>query len=235
MKIYDPPYRNSPAVTIEDAGEYPVDVPVSRKGMFAIINFARTSNGGTGGGDVKFFAAGSTKPCRVVVGPRDFQVLLFGAFDRRLTLFVGGETKSGTMRLAEIFGGCEAKVFTQLTTTNQIGMPGGIKVDPNDNILVADQGGQDIDVYAHPPSTQIHSLGAPTAVIPLNGIQVPVGIALNDTATDVYVADARGNDYEYAYPGGGSPIATMKQSGEPVGIALTPAERPLPLDNEDLP
>jgi hypothetical protein len=217
--LYENDYKTKIA-TLSDPSEYPIDV--SYEATTGIVGVANVSMSG-GTGSVSFYAKGKTTPC-VTVGNPAWESVYFDAFDSRGDLFVDGVGTSGKALVGEVVGGCQAKTIATLNVGSAILDPGGIQVTKADDIAILD--GASIRTYKPPVKG---SLGTPIATTELNGASSPVSFAFTSTGKDLWTADAGlpGSE-EYAYPAGGSPIATITGSGltEPIGIVVTPIEVP---------
>jgi hypothetical protein len=232
VKIYAPPYKNTPTTTISDPGEVPSDVAVYNTGMFAIEN---ASDAIGGPGNVLLFAPNTTTPCATATPPigGQFDKFFFAAFDSKANLFVDATNANGAASVGIVRGmHCAAtaqnpNVIEYLRLPNTLGGPGGIAVDKADEIAIADPANQQIDVYPaySTAANTVPNLGAPSTVT-LSGSERPEGIVFDSAATRVSVADAAaGTAEEYGFPGGGAGTK-LTNLGQPDGIAQTPAEIP---------
>jgi hypothetical protein len=206
--------------TLNDPGQYPVDAaydPTSQ--VTAVTNIISTSDGP---GSVSMYARGSTSPC-VTVSSSDFARVYFGAFDDKSQFFVDGENSSGAVVAGVVVGGCQAKTITTLPYSNTIDFPGGVTVTKTHEIAIDDQEGAAI--YTYMPS--MSSLGAPVATTPLTGASDPVTFSPTRLTATVWTADAGlAASNAYPYPTGGSPKKTVTGFEEPIGVVVTPVERP---------
>ena len=152
--------------------------------------------------------------------------MYFCAFDADGNLYVDGENSSGQVVIGEIAnatnGGKKFKTLKYTGTT--IGFPGGIAVTTHDKIAILDQESSTIYTFNQPVKG---SLGNPIATTVLTGSSDPVTFAFTKSNKDLWGADA-GNPgiAEFAYPAGGNPIKSFSEGGEPIGVALVPAEQP---------
>ncbi len=173
---------------------------------------------------MSFYGTGKTTPCKTVSNSTWSRVY-FGAFDSKGNLFVDGSDANGNVLVGEVTGDCKATTITTLKVGNAIAFPGGIQITNDDDVAIEDQEGAAIYTYKPPANG---SLGKPIATTPLKGASDPVTFAFTSTGTDLWTSDAGliAAD-EFAYPKGGSPIASIKASlSEPIGVAVIPAEVP---------
>ncbi len=153
-----------------------------------------------------------------------FAKLFFGAFDVRGTLFIDGLDPAGNTHLAKIEGGCNARGFADLYTTNSIGFPGGIAVDKSDDIAIEDQAASTVYVYPQPVRRM---LGAPSSSISLCEAGDAVDFALTRSTDNLFIADAgAAAATKYGYPAGGRHKIMIPIAGQPIGVAVTITEIP---------
>jgi hypothetical protein len=220
IKIYTPPYKHAPKV-LDDPGEYPVSVSVTYDGEFvAVANLTSTSGGP---GNVLIFKKGEAK---YKISSSALARVYFLAFDAKGNLYVDGESASGQVVLGEIANATKGgnKLKTLKYTGVTIGFPGGIQVTTHDKIAILDQQAATIYTFNQPVNG---SLGSPIATTGLTGASDPVTFAFTASNKDLWsaIAGATGVD-EFAYPAGGNPVKQFMESGEPIGVALVPAEQP---------
>jgi hypothetical protein len=207
--------------TLKDPNQYPVGASYDEAtGVVGVTNIISTSDGP---GSVSFYAAGKTTPC-ATVSNSDWGRIYFGAFNSRGDLFIDGEDPDGNVLVGKITGECSAKSITTLSVGNTIFFPGGVQVTKQDKIVIDDQEGAAVYTY-NPPVKG--SLGQPVATTPLSDVSDPVTFALTNSVKDLWTADAGlAASQEFAYPAGGSAIATISGLTEPIGVVVTPAEVP---------
>jgi len=219
IQIYAPPYTKAPK-TLSDPGQYPAGVAVMNNGQFvAVTNIISTSNGP---GSVTLYKNGKAG---APISNSSFARVYFCGFDDNGDLFVDGSNSSGGVEVGEIAkltkGG---KTLNTLTYNGTISFPGGVQVTTGDKIAIDDQLASAVYTYKPPKGG---SLGSPIATTPLTGSSDPVTIAFTSTNKDVWTADAGlGSSNEFAYPKGGSPVATISVGGQPIGVAIVPVEQP---------
>jgi hypothetical protein len=223
VPVYAPPYTGAPALTLDDTGELPQNVAVSRKGVVGVSNICSAPSCG-GSGSVTFYAKNSTTPCVTVTDP-NFYVYPGDGFDKKGNLYIDGVggPPSYSFTIAEIKGGCHAKKIMLLTTTNTLGSLGDIQIDKAGRIAVQDyhnSGDDVIDTY-NPPSQG--SLGSPVSSVSL-GLLV-YSFTFRGSGAEIYVG-ARNNSSNYevvsfGYPGGAEIKAFNAGGG--TGMAATPA------------
>jgi hypothetical protein len=221
--IYSPPYTAAPTSTLNDSGEFPYNVAVSRTGVVGVVNVCKAPSCALDTPSVTFFAKNSTKPC-VTVDTTDFALLEFDAFDHKGNLFVRGRNSAGYQTIGEVSGGCRATKIMPLSTSNTIIADGGIKIDDAGRIAVLGAAAGStyvIDTYNPPVSG---SLGAPVSTTPLMGLQSPTDFAFLASGADLYVADFLGATVdEYAYPAGGPAENVITDPhGLPSDVAVIP-------------
>lgn len=219
---YAPPYSRTPT-TLNDPGQFPVDVAVDSHGNVAACSLGSPS---FGAGSVSFYPPGSSNPTNTI-SSTSLREVYFCAFDANGNLYLDGLDPTYSFFIAgEIVGGISGTAITTLTTTNTILYPGGVQVTTNGQIAFMDQGpGPAIYSYNPPVSG---SLGSPVATTPLTGANDPVSFAFDKGITDVFIADAGlVSATKYAYPAGGSPLRSHKlpAGGLPIGAAITPTEQ----------
>jgi sugar lactone lactonase YvrE len=196
---------------LTDPGQEPEDVVVDAAGTVYVTNFQTTAQGP---GSVSVYAGGSTKPTSKLKVPNNFDVT-FCALNSRHDLYVGSFGSSGPV--IGKFKNAKGK-FLPLHLNFQF--PQGVKFDSTQDLLLADQGLGVLDVFELPnptPSQQITPPGGGSVV----------GVALNSTDKDVYLADStNGAVYEYSYPAGALvdtiTIGLNTTTGYPTGVATDP-------------
>ncbi len=207
--------------TLKDPNQYPVGASYDEAtGVVGVTNIISTSDGA---GSVSFYAKGKTTPC-ATISNSNWGRVYFGAFNSRGDFFIDGEDPDGNVIVGKITGECSAKSITTLSVGNSIFFPGGIQITKQDKIVIDDQEGAAVYTY-NPPVKG--SLGQPVATTPLSGVSDPVTFALTNNVMDLWTADAGLEaSQEFAYPAGGSPVASITGLVEPIGVVVTPAEVP---------
>ncbi len=232
VEVFAPPYRNKPAWTIPDPGEWPVDTAVAKDGTVALVNICQASGTRCGGpGSVAFFANAHDKsPCATVSGGTIISRTLSAAFARDGTLYVAGINAYTTAKLGVVTGECSATKLEALRPSVSINFPAGVQVDPRGNVATIDSGGPTrgttLDVFAPPRqrSVRLKLLSQQT----LHDSAVVTSFALTEDGTHIYTAEPHGS-LEYAYPQGGYAEGQLSppSGGDLIeGVALTPAEVP---------
>jgi hypothetical protein len=219
--IYAPPYKKAPKV-LNDPGQYPVDAAVLNNGKFVAVTNILSTSGGPG--SVTSYTNGKPGP---TISSSDFTRVYFCAFDGNGNLYVIGENSSGTVELGEIAhltkGG---KTLQTLTYNGTIGFPGGVQVTTGGKIAVLDQLAGTIYTF-NPPKNG--SLGSPIATTILDSVSDAVTFVFTTNSKDLWTlgAAASAEVYEFAYPAGGNPVKSVPVNvGEPIGVAIVPAEIP---------
>jgi hypothetical protein len=219
IKIYALPYESAPKV-LSDPGEYPVGVCVTYDGQFvAVANVISTTDGP---GSILIFKNGKAKRKIVNSG---LERAYSCAFDATGNLFVDGENASGQVVIGEIADATKGgKKLEMLKYAATLGFPGGIEVTTDDKIAILDQASPTIYTFNQPVKG---SLGSPIATTVLTGSSDSVTFAFTKSNKDLWIADAGSTGVaEFAYPAGGNPVKSFYEGGEPIGIALVPAEKP---------
>jgi hypothetical protein len=218
--IYAPPYSGTPT-TLDDSGQFPVDVAVINNGEFvAVTNIISTSDGP---GSVTLYKNGKQG---ATISNSDWARIYFEGFDASGNLYFDGEGTSGAVLVGEIAkltsGG---STITTLTTNNSIEFPGGVQVTNGGKIAIDDQEGFAVYTYDAPKSG---SLGSPIKTTDLTGSGDPVSFAFNGDNRVLWTADASDEAAnEFRYPAGGDTKKVISVSGgEPIGVALFPASTP---------
>jgi hypothetical protein len=219
IQIYAPPY-NKPPKKLGDPGQYPAGVAVTYNGEFVAVSNIISVSGGPG--SILIFKNGKAG---FKISSSALARVYFIAFDAKGNLYADGENSSGQVVIGEIANATKGgKKFKTLTYNATIGFPGGIQVTTDDKIAIADQESATIYTFNQPDKG---SLGSPIATTVLTGSSDPVTFAFTKSNKDLWTADAGlAGLAEFAYPVGGSPIKSFSEGGEPIGVALVPAEQP---------
>ena len=221
IQIYAPPYTKTPK-TLADSGQYPAGVSVLDNGKYvAVTNIISTSGGA---GSVTLYTNGKAG---TAITSSDFARVYFDGFDKSGNLYIDGENSNGGVVVGEIpkLTTNKKAAIVSLTTGNAISFPGGVEVTTKGLIAIDDQEGAAIYSYKAPKKG---SLGSPVATTPVTGSSDPVTFAFTSNNADLWTADAGNADSaEFAYPKGGSALKSIPVSGgEPIGVAVVPAEVP---------
>lgn len=219
IQVFAPPYTGS-SKKWSDPGQYPAGVAVSYDGKYLAVTNIITTAGGPG--SVTLYKHGKAGP---TISNTDFARAYFCAFDDHGSLFVDGSNSSGVVEIGEIAhltnGG---KKWKTLTYSQSISFPGGVQVTTGDTIAIDDQLGPSVYTFKPPVGG---SLGSPIATTPLTGSSDPVTFAFTKNNKDLWTADAGlASSNEFAYPAGGSPVATISVGGQPIGVAIVPVQQP---------
>jgi DNA-binding beta-propeller fold protein YncE len=220
IQIYAPPYNKKPT-TLGDPGEYPSGVAVTYNGEFVAVANILSTTGGPG--DILIFKKGKA----------GFKIVssalarpYFCAFDAKGNLYVDGENSAGQVVIGEIANATKGgKKFETLRYTGAaISFPGGIVATTRDKIAILDQEASTIYTFNQPVKG---SLGSPIATTVLTGASDIVTFAFTASNKDLWGADAGTTGVaEFAYPASGNAIKSFSEGGEPIGVALVPAEQP---------
>ncbi len=151
--------------------------------------------------------------------------MYFCGFDGKGNFFVSGEDSSFAPTFGEVPNAIKGKTtYTTLTTGNSIQFPGGVEVTTKGKIAIDDQLGAAIYTY-NPPKNG--SFGSPINTTGLTGSGDAVTFAFTSNNKDLWTGDAvNAESLEFAYPAGGSAVKTISVGGEPIGVAIVPAEKP---------
>jgi DNA-binding beta-propeller fold protein YncE len=221
--VYSQPYK-SVNLTLNEPGQYALDVAVDKAGMVGVMSATAPS----GGGNVTFYKKGSTSACANVSDP-NWNEVSFGAFDASGNLFVDGVDRDGNPLVGEVSGGCAATSIAMLSVGNTLSGVAGVQV-VHGNILILNQNyasfAPEIYTYA-PPSGS--SLGSPIATTKLSaGIEME-GFAMTRDDRYLWIAHSgvANGRIKYTYPGGRF-VKSFNEPGlvTPFGIAVNPAGSP---------
>jgi len=220
--VFKPPY-NKPPTKLADPGYYPAGVAVITIGTTTYVgvsNICSAPNCTQGG----FIVYKNGKSKGAFQSSSIYRVYFLG-FDAKGNLYADGTNSSGVVTVGEVPNAANGgKTFKPLTTGNAISFPGGVEVTNKGKIAIDDQTGLAVYTY-NPPKAG--SLGSPIHTTALTGAGDPVTFAFTNTLTDLWTADASlAESNEYKYPAGGSPVKTISVGGQPIGVAVVPAEIP---------
>src|ERR1700729_1330018 len=116
--VYAPPYTGSPALTLNDAGEFPGDVAVSTAGVVAVTNICSAPHCRADTASVNIYAQGSTTPCATLsddaLGIYNLVRMNFAGFDAAGNLYVDGNDPYNEASFGFIQGGCQATTITHI-------------------------------------------------------------------------------------------------------------------------
>jgi hypothetical protein len=218
--VYAPPYTKAPK-KLADPGYYPAGVAVITIGTTTYVgvsNICSAPNCTQGG----FIVYKNGKSKGAFQSSSIYRVYFCG-FDAKGNLFVDGQDTNFVPTFGEVpnaIGG--KKAYKTLTTGNAISFPGGVQVTAKGKIAIDDQTG--ITVYTYNPPKN-GSLGSPIKTTALTGSGDPVTFAFTMTDADLWTADAvNANSAEFKYPAGGSAVKTITVGGQPIGVAVVPAQ-----------
>jgi hypothetical protein len=197
--------------TLDDPGEFPSSVAVSRDGTLYAANIFNTS---LAAGNISVYPKGSNSPTATLTSPTFFQVIgvaADGAGDvfanNNQSFFKGGQ-------VIEFPGGTGTGTILK---NIHVHIAGGLKIDPTtQDLLVVDQGNTTVKVYA-PPYTGHAKASYP---VPLGGSAVDV--AFDATSSNLYFADVFGTIDVISYPAGAY-LGSYTGGVEPIGVAVQPA------------
>jgi DNA-binding beta-propeller fold protein YncE len=194
---------------LSDPGEYPDSLTVAPDDTIAAVSFCDSQ--GCGAGNTVLYTPGATSPTSTISGP----ILIYAAaFDRQGNLWNVGKTASGVFHFGEVPAGRSTNIDSGVTVP---GNPGNIAVaKANGALAVIDQSSGSIGQYSL-PSLKL------TRTIQLDGTSDPVGFAFAKGDGDIWTADAGlAMVDEFAFPAGGSAIASIAGLIEPTGVVAMP-------------
>lgn len=223
IQIYAPPYTKTPK-SLSDSGQYPAGVSVKIVGKVTYVGVTNIISTSGGPGSVTIYKNGKAG---AAISSSDFGRVYFDSFDAKGNLYIDGENGStGAVEVGEIAAATgKGKTIKTLTTGNSIEFPGGVEVTTKGKIAIDDQEGFAVYTYNAPVKG---SLGSPIKTTALSGSGDPVTYAFTSTNADLWTADASdAASNEFAYPKGGSALHSIPVTGgEPIGVAIVPAEVP---------
>jgi hypothetical protein len=229
--VYAPPYTGSPAVTLNDSGEFPVDVAVSSAGVVAVTNICSAPHCRADTASVNIYAQGSTTPCATLsddqLGIFNLVRVNFAGFDAAGNLYVDGNDPYNEASFGFIQGGCQATTIAHIapSATFSFFFPGSIAVTKAGLVAIIDLEQEAIATFAAPVGG---TFGNPVAVTYVTGSGDAAAFALLASGKDLYTADSSGtgSSAEYAYTAGGAAKKSIAVGGQPIGVAVTPAYLP---------
>jgi len=222
IQIYAPPYTKTPK-SLSDSGQYPAGVSVTIVGKVTYVGVTNIISTSGGPGSVTIYKNGKAG---AAISNSNFGRVYFDAFDASGNLYIDGENSSGAVEVGEIAKATTTgKKIAVLKTKNSIEFPGGVEVTTKGLIGIDDQEGFAVYTYKAPVKG---SLGSPVKTTALSGSGDPVTYAFTSTNADLWTADASdAASLEFAYPKGGSALHSIPVTGgEPIGVAIVPAEVP---------
>jgi hypothetical protein len=195
-----------PFATLSDPSEYPYGVT---EDSHETVFVANAETNGAGAGDIAVYPHGKSTASTTFADPKWYSPVAI-ASDAKDNLYVCFNT--GTSWGVDKFAaGTTKPIDLKLKLTSCW----GIVVDKNQNLVVADRNGKQVDVF--PPGATTPSHTFPVAA-------EPFAVALSSDAKDVFVSDyADDNVSEYTYPAG-SVVETidLEGYGEIGGVAVDP-------------
>jgi hypothetical protein len=229
--VYAPPYNKSPSLTLDDSGQFPADVAVSAAGVVAVTNICSAPHCRADTASVSFYAKGSTTACATVsddtIGVFNLVRVNFAGFDASGNLYIDGNDPYNEASFGIVQGGCQATSIVHIlpSPTFSFFFPGTVQVNQAGQIAIVDLAQEAIATFAPPVNG---GFGNPVSVTTLTGSSHAVSFALLASGNDLYTADSggSGSSSEYAYPAGGAAAKTIAVGGQPVGVAVSPAELP---------
>lgn len=198
--------------TLNDSGQYPVDIVVGVDGTAYATNIFDTAGGP---GSVSVYAPGSTNPTNTLVVPNNAKVL-FDGMSHNNHLYVNYiDATTGAGAMVKYKNGTGHAHPTNIT----FAFPGGIEFPLNNDLTANDQLGPWTGIWELPTATTSFQWATPNAGDPL-------GLALRHDEKHVYVSDAlNGSVYEFTYEAG-SLVNTISNglgsSSPPFGLATDP-------------
>jgi sugar lactone lactonase YvrE len=222
IQVYAPPYTKTPK-SYADSGQYPAGVSVTIVGKVTYVGVTNIISTSGGPGSVTIYKNGKAG---AAISNSNFGRVYFDSFDASGNLYIDGENSSGAVVVGEIAKATTTgKKIAVLKTKNSIEFPGGIEVTTKGLIAIDDQDAATVYSYKAPVKG---SLGNPAHTTPVTGSSDAVTFAFTSTNADLWTADAGNEDSaEFAYPTGGSALHSIPVTGgEPIGVAIVPAEVP---------
>jgi hypothetical protein len=197
---------------LDDSGYLPIDVAIASDGTVAVTNLCAAPSC-TGSGNIAFYAPGSTTITSVATGL--MSNYYFGDFDKNGNFYNDGLTSQGTTVVGVVARGSTTDDPTGITG---IGQPGGIQVARNGSINIDDPTCSCI---------QIFNGSSHTGTVRLSGTVSATTFAFTKSNSDIWVADPYTlNVYEFHYPSGGSSVNVLQGFSKPVGVAVSPPDKP---------
>jgi len=212
VDVLPAPYKVQQA-TLDGSGQGFDGLAVDRQtGLVAGANFHCCQNS-----NIVIWKAGDATPCKRLSNDDTYGI--FGvAFDAEHDLFVTAVDRDGAAHIFEVYGGCNAKGFQELSFSNHIANIGGIQINAADQPVVSDDSGN-LFTYDRPSGG---SLGAPIETTTVSdGFRK---FALTADGKAVWII-GQTSVAEYSYPSGGSPIAYISKTEgaqEDIDIATAP-------------
>jgi len=222
IQVYAPPYKKAPK-TLADPGYFPAGVAVVTIGTTTYVgvsNICSAPSCGQGG-----FIVYKNGKSKGAFQSSNINRVYFCGFDAKGNLYADGQDSSGNGVYGVVPGATKNKTTYNLDTLgNSIVFPGGVEVTTKGKIAIDDQSGAAIYTYNAPKGG---TFGTPIATTPLTGAGDTVTYAFMSNDKDVWTADAlNAASFEFAYPAGGSPVKTISVTGgEPIGVAVVPAQK----------
>jgi len=221
IKVYAPPYTKAPKI-LADPGYFPAGVAVLTVGKTTYVgvsNICSAPNCTQGG----FIVYKNGKSKGAFQSSNIYRVYFCG-FDAKGNLYADGQNSSGGGVYGVVPNAINNKTAYKVDSTgNTIVFPGGVQVNLQGKIAIDDQSGAAIYTY-NPPKGG--TFGSPVKTTPLSGSGDTVTFAFTSSDKDVWTADAlNASSYEFAYPAGGSPVTTISVGGQPIGVAVVPAQK----------
>lgn len=190
---------------IADPDQVPSGVAIARDGTVAVTNIA--SAGSSGPATINFYAAGSFKKKKTIVGSPG-QEFFFGGFDKHGNFYNDSLTTSGGVEVGVVDKGSTKNSDTGYGS--KIGYPGGIQVAKNGSINILDQACPCLKSFT----------GAKLKTVTLQGASDPITLSFNSDDSQVWTADYGLSAVEgYAFPSG-QLLASLGGFAGPEGIAV---------------
>jgi hypothetical protein len=216
--------------TYNDAGQYPVDVCVSNKtGNFAVTTIFNANTGGAG--EVDLFTSGNTSGPTGVASGSNYTSPRFCAYDKTGSIVVLDDAdifNTGANNVGAVVPGnyTGTKNIIPLSISNQIGFPGGVQFNGQDQVVIDDQEGAPgySELYTYTNSGTNLTLSQTT---PLTQSSDAVSFAFAPGYGYVLTADAGLVAAQvYKYPAGGAAVITVNLANSggslPIGAAVNP-------------
>src|SRR5450755_600584 len=196
--------------TLDDSGQYPVDVTVDSGGTVYASNIFDTN---FGPGSVSVYAPGSLTVTSTLAVPNNAKVL-FCALDKFHNLYVNYiDINSGVGAMVKFKHGQGSAQLTNVVTN----FPGGMEFDQLGRLAAADQIAANVSAYRLPSGTPVFTVASTGDSL---------GVSFSKTRSYLFVGDAvNGNVYQYVWKNGSlvdTISAGLGSSSPPFGVAADP-------------
>jgi len=206
----------NPYKTLNDPGQYPVDVVVGTDGIAYVNNIIDTAGGP---GSVSVYAAGSVNPTSTLTVPNNSRVF-FNGMSHNDHLYVDYADTNLNGQMVKFKNGTGHAHPTGITFANNGNgaFPGGVEFDQTNDLIANDQIALFTGIWELPTATPNFTFNTSDGD--------PLGLALRHDEQHIYITDAlNGVIYEYTYQGA-SLVNTISNglgsSSPPFGVAADP-------------